>query len=165
MANRKKPAKKAGGPYLAAAFFCESSIEDKQDGALTAVRLIDQINVRIPHNAPPNVPSDEHRLPVLVNGLLCFKTGDAGGGERAVRLVMESPSGKKQLVAEQNLLFTPQAWGGGNLRFSVIVQLKKGGLFWLHVFVNGKRMARMPLMIAVEREPAPADKPASKNGQ
>ena len=165
MAKHKQSSKKVSGPYLAAAFFCESTIEDKQDGALSIIRMVDQINVKIPHNAPPNVPSEEHRLPVLVNGLLSFRTGASGGGERAIRLVMQSPSGKKRTVVEQNVPFTPQPWGGANLRFGITVQMKTGGLFWLLVYLDGKPMARMPFMIAVEREPAPPGGAPKKNGQ
>ena len=69
-----------------------------------------------------------------------------------IRLVAESPSGKTQTVMEQVVPFTPVQHGGANIRLNQIIQVKKGGLFWLHVFLDGKRVACMPLHISVERE-------------
>ena len=43
MASKKRSAKKTAGPHLAAAFFCQSTIEDK-DGTLSAIRIVDQFN-------------------------------------------------------------------------------------------------------------------------
>jgi len=150
MAKGKIKPKRKGGPYLAAAFFCERTIEDKQDGALSAIRMTDQINVMLDPSAPPDFPSETQRLPVVISGLLAFKTGDSPG-EHVVRLVMHSPSGKKSTVLEQTLPFTPRPHGGANLRLNNVIAVKKGGLFWLHVFLDGRRVARMPLQITIQR--------------
>jgi hypothetical protein len=107
----KKPTKKAGGPYLAAAFFCESVIEDKQDSALTAIRIVDTIMFQLHPSAPADFPSETQRLPVPISGLLMFKTGDSPG-EHTVRLVAESPSGKKHTILEQVVTFTQPPHGG-----------------------------------------------------
>src|SRR5260370_17336461 len=90
----KKKRKIDGGPYLAAAFFCEQVIESK-DGSLSAIRIIDQIQVAIPANLPADVPSKENRVAVNMAGLLSFKTGYARPGQHTVRVIMRSPSGKK----------------------------------------------------------------------
>ena len=39
---RKKKRQRKGGPYIAAAFFCEGVIEDKL-GTLSAIRIIDRL--------------------------------------------------------------------------------------------------------------------------
>jgi hypothetical protein len=151
MSKTRKKSKRMGGPYLTAALFCESIIEDKADGALTIIRVIDQMELCIV-NAPPDFPSETNRLRVSVRGLLSFKTGDAQGNH-TVRCVMESPSGKTAQVLEQTLPFTPQPHGGANLRLSITIDVFKGGLFWQHVYLDGKRIARMPLQITISREP------------
>jgi hypothetical protein len=160
-AARKGAGKRTDGPYLAAAFFCETTIEDKQDGTITAVRMIDQILINLPPSTPEDVPSETKKLPVPVSGLLSFRSGDSPG-EHTVRIVAESPSGKKQTVLEQVLLFSSPVQGGANLRLNQVIQVKKGGLFWLHVFLDGKRYARMPLMIEVQREGTTPQQDAAK---
>src|SRR5437764_5843725 len=93
MAKRKQPKAETAGPYLAAAFFCETTLEDEQDETVSAIRLIDQLVFTLDPSAPPDFPSATQRLPVTIKGLLSFKTGNAPGSHK-VRIVMESPSGK-----------------------------------------------------------------------
>lgn len=115
MAEQRKKSKKTGGPYLAAAFFCETILEDKYDNTLSAIRIIDQIIFTIDPFAPPDFPSESKKIPVPVTGLLAFRSGDSPG-EHVVRLVMESPSGKLNPAADQAIQLTPQPNGGMNLR-------------------------------------------------
>jgi len=150
MARQRKEKQKADGPYLATAVFCETTIEDKKDSALSAIRIIDQINVVIDPSAPPDFPSETNRLPVQVNMLVSFKTGDSPG-EHVIRLVMESPSGKANPPTEMTITFTPQPNGGANLRIGNIIHVQKGGLFLMHVFLDGRKMTTMPLQISVQR--------------
>ncbi len=156
MAKRKTTTKtKRGGPFLSAAFFCEKAIEDKQDGALSAIRIIDTLTIQLHHLTPPDVPSDEKRLPVNFSGVVSFKSGD-GSGSHKVSLVVESPTGKKSgKLFEQSVLFPVEPQGGFNLKFGGVIEIKNGGVFWVHVFLDGRRVTQMPLMINVERLPAP----------
>jgi hypothetical protein len=161
MAKRKQPETKTGGPYLAAAFFCETTIEDKQDGALSAIRMVDQLTFDIDPSAPPDFPSESQRLPVNIRGVLSFKTGDSPG-EHTIRIIMESPSGKMHDPFDQVLPFSPQPYGGVNVRLNHTIWVKQGGLFWFHVFLDGKQVTRMPLLISVQRAeptspPTPGD--------
>jgi hypothetical protein len=159
MAERKRPAKKLGGPYLAAAFFCERTLAEP-DGAITAVRIIDRMTVDVAADAPPDFPPEANGLHVPIHALLAFRTGDSPG-EHLLRLVMESPSGKKHPFSDHTLTLTPEPHGGANLRVNGIIAVKTGGLFWLHVFLDGKRLTRMPLQISVRcAEPQP-DAPAT----
>jgi hypothetical protein len=150
MAKRKQPKEKVGGPYLAAAFFCETIIEDKQDGVLSAVRLVDQVVVALDPSAPPDFPSDAQRLPISARALLSFKTGDSPGIHQ-VRIDMKSPSGEMKSVFEQSLSFPSEPHGGANVPFNVVLLVKEGGLFWFHVFLDGEEVTRMPLKVAIQR--------------
>src|SRR5437016_5197432 len=68
----KKRGKLKGGPYLAAALFCESVIQDKADDALSAIRIVDSINVLLATTAAPDFPSQENPLAVSVAAVLSF---------------------------------------------------------------------------------------------
>jgi hypothetical protein len=161
MSIQKKP-KKIGGPFLAAAVFCEASIEDKKDSSMSAIRIVDQTNILIDPTAPPDFPSEANRIPIALHALFSFKTGDAAGGDHKLRLVMESPSGKLTPIMEKDIPFTPSANGGANMQLNLPVAVSAGGLFLLHVFLDGKRMTKMPYYVSITRgapqgvNPAPA---------
>jgi hypothetical protein len=155
---KKKRKKKKRGPQLAAAVFCEALIEDKSDGAISAIRIFDTFNVVLPSNTPSDFPSAEKRLRVPLWVLLSFKTGDSPGKHR-VRVVMESPSGKSGTAFEQDLHLEPPAHGGFNLRLNTNIMVMKGGLFWAHVYLDGKRMTSMPLQVTVQRAEVPGGLP------
>jgi hypothetical protein len=89
-------------------------------------------------------------LPVPVFGLLSFKTGDSPG-QHVVKIVTESPSGKKQSIYEASFTLGEEPTGGVNIRINQTVLVKKGGLFWLHVYLDGKRVTRMPFQILISR--------------
>jgi hypothetical protein len=156
MAKREKKPKKNGGPYLAAACFCERTIEDKSDSALSAIRLIDQITISLPAGLPIDFPSEENRISVPVSSLLVFKTGDAPG-EHNIRVVMVSPSGKESPPFEQKFIFPAGENSGINITATNKFMVVKGGLFWLDVYLDGKQVTRMPIRILVEREPQPPE--------
>jgi hypothetical protein len=155
--NSKRP---TGGPYLAAAFFCEKVIEDKADGAMTAVRVVDQFTVTLPHNAPPDIPSKEKMVPVEILGLLAFRSGYSPG-RHAVRLRLVSPSGKAQTAMEQEVELTPKVHGGASIRLQITVFVHTGGLFWLDVYLDGRRFTRMPFHIDIRRA-APPEPPGAE---
>lgn len=150
----KKSRQKLAGPYLVAAVFCENIVEDK-DGALSCIRIIDTINVKLPADTPNDVPSEEKRIPVSIRGLVSFKRGLAKGKFHKVKLAMESPDGKSGVMDERKLEIGKPSFGGANLYFNVTIAVRKGGLFWMTVILDGKEFTRLPLRILVERE-APA---------
>ncbi len=149
MSKRKQSKPVLGGPYLAAAFFCENTILDKQE-AVSAIRLVDQILITLDPSTPPDFPSETQRIPVHIKGLLSFKTGDSPGVHK-VRIDMLSPSGKITTSFERDLPFSPEPHGGSNLQLTNTIFVKAGGLFWFYVFLDGKEVTRMPLKITVDR--------------
>lgn len=152
----KKQAAKRSGPHLAAAVFCDNVLQEKQDGALTVIRIIDTVNVTLHPSTPADVPSEANRIPVTVQGLVSFRTGDAPG-EHTIRLQMQSPSGKTTDIYQTSLVFKPEPNAGGNVLFNSVIAVMKGGLFWLSVYLDDQKMTQMPLMINVNRgEAAPS---------
>src|SRR5438552_10735564 len=145
----------SGGPFLAAAFFCDKVIEDKSDGSMTAVRLLDRIKIILDPSTSKDFPSEEHRLPVNVFGLVSFKTGDAPG-DHTVRLDLISPTGKVgKNVFQQTFTFAPEPYAGVNVRLVTTIMIKKGGLFWMRVYLDDVLFTQVPLEILVERSERP----------
>ena len=162
MAKKRKTrrVRRSGGPFLAAAVFCDNVVRD-EGGAMSAVRIIDHVTMTIPADAPKDVPSEEKRLIAEVQGLVAFKKGSAGRKHK-LRLVMHSPSGKSQVMNEQDTDFKDEEHGGFSLRLKTMIAISEGGLFWMDVRLDGKLMTRMPLRITVKRAEegvAPAGEP------
>lgn len=155
MAKEKRQKKKATSrPQLAAAFFCESIIEDKKDGSLTVVRIVDTLNLALDPSTPPEFPSEAERLFVPYCGLVSFRTLDAPG-EHVLRLEFESPSGKRKEVEKRNVTLTEAPQGGMNLVLRGGLQIYQGGLFRLHVILDDEEVTQMPLVILIHRAESP----------
>src|SRR5262249_4553949 len=86
-------------------------------------------------------------------GLISFKSGDAKG-KYILKLMMTDPSGDKKEVGEIPIAFEG-AEHGINIRVQFGIQLTREGLYWVDVIVDGKCFTRMPLRIAIQREPSP----------
>lgn len=148
--RKKKTGIKAGGPYLAAALFCDSVLHGT-DGSLSAIRIVDQMALKLSADAPDGVPSESKRLPASVWALLAFKTGYGKPGKHDVKLVLHSPSGKRRVIGQYSPIFTEKPTGGANLKINLVIGIKEGGLFWVDVVLDGMVVTRMPLQISVER--------------
>jgi hypothetical protein len=117
MPTAKKRAQKKEGPYLAAALFCENIIEGS-DRVISVVRIVDQIVVTLPLNAPADVPSDEKPIPVSVWAYLNFKAGSIRGKHR-LRIIMRSPSGEQKYPLDQRLPFPNEPHASANVRINI----------------------------------------------
>lgn len=159
MVNRKNhnkktnPTKKAGGPFLAAAVFCESILEDK-DRVISVIRVIDGCQVFITPNAPPEVPSKAVPVQVSQNVLVSFRSGDAPG-KHLLKLVLEQPDGKRSDIAEQEIELSPEPHGGSNIKIAATMLVYSSGVFWIDVNLDNKRFTRMPLRVSIQRLPMP----------
>ncbi|HLN33488.1 MAG TPA: hypothetical protein VK395_37520 [Gemmataceae bacterium] len=158
MANKKQQKKKRG-PYLAAALLCDHAMNDKADGALSVIRIVDQVKLSLPSDAAPDFPSKENRLPVYMVMVLSFKTGDSPG-THSLRVVMESPSGKIETAIERELAFSDEQQGGSNVILKNTIMVYHGGVFWYNIYLDGKLMTRMPLKVTIEKDLPPKYVPA-----
>jgi hypothetical protein len=121
---------KQGGPYLAAAVFCDSVLRS-DDGTMTAVRMVDHTTITIPASAPPDVPSTDKMLLGEIAALVGFKKGSSGT-KHVVKLVISSPSGKSNVVLEKDAEFRSEAHGGFNLNYrSVLISAKPDCFGWM----------------------------------
>lgn len=149
-----KKSKRASGPFLAAALFCDQTIRG-QDGTTSVIRIIDQISMELPGDAPRDVPSKKKPLMAEVASVLAFRTGYSSGDSRKVRLVLESPSGEQLTDLEKEVSFSKSPSGGATFRFNMQIPVVESGVYWVRVSLDGNPIAHMPLTVKVSRQAEP----------
>ena len=131
-------------PYLATAIFCEKVLHEK-DGVLSAIRIVERINVSAGAGAPDEMPS----VPVQLTALLMFKSGFMRG-KGTVTLTPQSPSVKRMPEAKFPALFEGED-RGVNLVVNVGLQAEEEGLYWFDVCFEQELVTRMPLRVLYQR--------------
>jgi hypothetical protein len=153
MAKKVKPKpKQSGGPYLAAAVLCETVL--MEGGSPSAIRIADTFTLGLTPDAPADVPSKEKPLPLHVKGLLTFK-GVNVPGKYKVDLRLVGPSGKKHPIPTTEIVLKPGDVSTHHLRLDIGIMVGKAGLFFLDVYLDGRRVTRMPFQILIERAALP----------
>jgi hypothetical protein len=155
--DKKKTEKqiKVGGPFLAAAIFCNDILEDSNK-TISVAGIIDGIMIQLSSSAPADMPSRKSKVPIAMNILLVFRTGDSPG-KHNLRLMMQSPSGKRTKLHSQEIVLSEEPHGGANVKMKANLSLYSKGVFWIDVILDGKRYTRMPLNVIINRavEPQP----------
>ncbi len=139
------PGKEA--PYVSA-LLCERVLQEG-DGSLSAIRLIDQVNLApIPHGLPPNV---EIIPAVLTATLLVSLKGGKEGVLHRLAIRVHSPSGATQAMTPQRVRMgstIPGAVPGANVIIQLQASLKTEGIYWFEVRLDGRRATAIPLRVA-----------------
>jgi hypothetical protein len=131
------------GPHLAAALICERVIQE-QDGAVTAVRIIDRVTfITLP---------DHERRPQPIWFLISFKAGSARGSG-TVRVEVERPSTERVTVLEAGVFFEGED-RGVNVIVNANFEPAESGLYWYDVYYNTERVTRIPLRAIFQTLPA-----------
>jgi hypothetical protein len=154
--DKVQPTKKYGGPYVAAAVFCQTVMGDPE-GRMTPTNIFDTLGVLVPSFVHP---SKKEPIRLQLYAFVSFRSGDASG-DHSFYIEVESPSGKRQKKEERKITLTEGAQGGFNISLKIDLAVVKGGLFWSDVFIDDKLMTRMPLFINVTRD----SKPTAKNNE
>lgn len=157
--GKKQKTRKSGGPYLAAAVFCDNIVEGA-DHSLSVIRIVDRVTISIPANAPADVPSEKHRLPVAIWALIAFKTGYAKR-RHDLQLIASDTSGNRAILQKQQLTLSSEPNGGWNLKAHITLVVIAGGLYWVDVSLDGKVVTRMPIQVIIKRVDTPTA-PAKK---
>lgn len=140
---------RSSGPFLTAAFFCESVSTD-DDGAITIHRLVDALEFQIPAEAPPGFPSANS--PVIAQRVfyLCFKT-DGQEDRYQVKIVCEHPDGTGSVVFNGPLEIEPMH-NGCSLALELTMAFDRPGKRWYRVELDGQMVTRAPLLVFFERQ-------------
>jgi hypothetical protein len=134
-------------PFVAVACFCEQVLEEKEDGVLSAIRIVDTYIIP-PLPAGVEVAPDAQPQVILVRGLISLKSGDVIGTGK-VGLVMHKVNGETvQLSPEDGW---PAVMEGGEHGFNAKINFGLGvknlGLLWFDVTWNGELLTRIPLKL------------------
>lgn len=146
-------------PLVRLAVTCENVIEDKRDGTLSLIKIIDQVTIyRLPGAPPP--PEVMEPTPITVV-MVIGTVADKARGQRSLTVDVIAPDGTVRHVG----------LGGGVLRVDYddatatrnwIVRLNlmasAVGTFWLEVRCDEQPLTRMPLRILYAPN-LPADGP------
>lgn len=147
---------KIGGPFLGAAFFCESVMED-QDKVISAIRIADSMNMWLSPDAPQDAPSESQPIRIIQHFIVMFRSGDAPG-KHELKLVMHTPSGKKSEVFKKVIELTKEPNGGFQLKGQAGFEIHSTGVYWMDVSLDGKLYTRMPYRININRLARPKAK-------
>lgn len=124
------------GPFLTAAFVCERVLQE-QDGAVSAIRIIDRVFFILGEDGQPINP--QHPITFLIS----FKAGQARG-RFTVTVRREQPSGEEGPVFEAPVFFEGED-RGVNLIVNAAFAPDQEGLYWYDVLFEGNRVTRIPL--------------------
>ena len=131
------------GPFVTVAVFCERAITEN-DGVLSLMRIIDTVNVEAQGPfAPDELPPGSILNTTFV---LMIKAGQALG-RQVVQITLEHPDTRVHPGPEKAVNLSGGPAGGANLVMNMGIQLSDAGLYWANVMINGRLMARVPLMV------------------
>ena len=132
-------------PYVAAAFFCERVIEGK-DGVLSAIRIVDKIQVGL----ESDIPSLKEQLKAVkpaaqITALISVKAGSLKG-MFSLSIVGERPSGKRAKLST----FQMELNGGDsgqNFVANIMLSVEEEGLHWFDVLFEDRLLTKMPITL------------------
>lgn len=134
----------SGGPYLAAALFCDKALEEK-DGTLSAIRMVNRITHTI---SGPDAPEAMPPITINLYAILSFKSG-AARGKYTLKLIPNAPS-RKQMPEFSAPVLLEGDDRGVNIVLNLDIQVEEEGLYWFDVILNEQLITRMPLRIVYQ---------------
>lgn len=158
------------GPFLKAAFFCEQTLESK-DNVNSYIRVVDRVQTIAQLgviSGTPSAPSDSEdgpeettSPPELPDSLPKFQWNAilvllfvAGGalGRHPLQLRLETPDGlSSQLGGTVDIHFDrPNAVQNVHARMNL--ELEQEGVHWIHVLLDGREMTQVPLEVMYQRK-------------
>jgi len=137
--------KKAGGPYLQAALFCERVLQEK-DEVLSLIRVIDRVILRAVGSAPPD------QMPagiVACQAVIMLKTGSLAGKYK-LGLLPTTPSGKVLPETSVGILLEGGEDRGINVILNVQFLAQEEGIYWFDLKLENQLLTRIPLRLVYQ---------------
>jgi len=134
-----------GGPYVQAACFCDTFIEDKT-GSLSLIRVIDTVTHT---EAGPSAPEDLPPFPSTLNLILMLKSGKARGRNN-LRIVPELPTGSSMDELTVTVHFEGEE-KGHNVITRMALTFEHEGLYWFKVYLGEELLTAIPLRVRYNR--------------
>lgn len=130
------------GPWLSSAFFCEKVLREA-DGVISAIRIIDRINIVGDSDEMPPTPFQATLVIVL-------KSGEMRGPAR-VRVAPTTPSNQPMPVIEFPVYFEGDADRGVGIVAETRFAIPEAGLFWFDVQMADSTITRIPLRVVYQK--------------
>ncbi len=145
----------SGGPFIQAACFCDSVIEDKS-GALSLIRIIDTITHT---EATPSPPEEMPTFPFALKMVLMLKSGKARGRSNLM-IVPELPTGATLNPVALTVHFDGEE-RGQNVITNMALNFEVEGLYWFNVYLDDDLFTAIPLRVKYNRVTAGVKPPES----
>ena len=143
--------------------FCQDILEDTTRN-ISALGIMDGIQFQIAPNMPDDFPSKITPIQAALNLLIIIRTGDSPG-EHDLKLIMQTPSGKRSELSSRKIELSSDPNGGAQLKIRTNLQLYSSGVFWIDLILDGKRITRMPLNVIFVRPEMPAQDAKGTKGK
>lgn len=140
------------GPFVRAAFFCDSVIREAGSGRTTFVGCFDRAIVTDSATSQENAASDD-RAATLSALLVVELVAENGPSEAEVRLRLETPDGEVRDVGESALLDLSGRFASARGEIRAELTLSQGGLHWVHILVGGQPATQVPFEVRTESSP------------
>jgi hypothetical protein len=134
------------GPYLAAAFLCETLLQEG-DGKNSPIRILDRITHSVMGSEPPEkMEPFKYQITLYVS----FKAGSARG-PMMLEVRLQKPSGESPSPFAQELNFEGDDERGVNVVGQLQMEFETAGLYWFDVYLGGHRVTRIPFRVIYSR--------------
>ena len=128
-------------------FICQWALEER-DGVLSAIRIIDRVEVDIPKDVPPGAIVVATQVACFA--VLSFKSDDPEDFEVVFTAI--APNGERIRPQKFNI----QTGGGSHghqMRIGMNFDPRNVGLWWIEILVSGEVALRMPLALVLPTDP------------
>jgi len=140
----------SNGPFVRAAFFCETVLEEA-NRMQSFIRVLDQINVTVGGASTAQLPESLPQIPWRGN-LVISLVGGRATGRSSLNVKVETPDGLiKEMTAIDVRFTTPNT--PQNVVFQLELTLTHEGLHWFRVAVEDRELTRIPLEVTYSRRP------------
>jgi len=134
-----------GGPYVAAAFFCEKVMHEA-DNVMSAIRIFDRMQVNT-RSMQPGMPPPEHMPPLMlpVTAFILVRSGKAKGRKK-LGLTVEAPSGLK-VQRPPNFIHLEGGTHSATVVAEILLEVQDEGVYWFEIAVDGDFLTKLPLEV------------------
>jgi len=132
------------GPFLAAAFFCDKVLDEKDD-VLSAIRIVNKITLTA---SSPEITLEINPAKINLMGLVSIRAGGVKGNHK-IKVMSDS-----EILSEPSQIAVDISFDGNddatnNVIITLGIEVKREGMIWFGVFFDDKLLTKMPLRIQV----------------
>ena len=128
----------AGGPYLAAALFCEKVLKEA-DGVISLIRIVDRWTVVGPSEAMPAT--------VIQTTLVLLMKSGIHRGSSQLTIAPFSPSGAALQEVKMSTHFEGDDDRGVGVIAPLAFPVQEPGVYWFDIKIDGQTLTKVPLRV------------------